>query len=62
VEEVYLSLTAGRWDYTRWGETVGDGSPSGGEIFAWLSNFEGDNEEYAMLYSNASSKGKYVNS
>lgn len=44
VEEVYLSLTSGRWDYTRWGETVGDGSPSGGEIYAWLSDFEGDDE------------------
>lgn len=49
VEEVYLSLTAGRWDYTRWGETVGDGSPSGGEIYAWLSNFKDDNEECALL-------------
>lgn len=44
VEEVYLSLTSGRWDYTRWGETVGHGSPSGGEIYAWLSRFEGDNK------------------
>jgi phosphatidylinositol glycan class T len=49
VEEVYLSLTAGRWDYTRWGETAGDGSPSGGEIYAWLSNFKGDNDEYVLL-------------
>lgn len=45
VEEVYLSLTSGRWDYTRWGETVGDGSPSGGEIYAWLSDFQDDNEQ-----------------
>jgi phosphatidylinositol glycan class T len=45
VEEAHLSLTNGRWDYTRWGETVGHGSPSGGEIHAWLSQYEGDETE-----------------
>ena len=40
VEEAHLSLTSGRWDYARWGEPVAHGSPSGGEMYAWLSQFE----------------------
>lgn len=46
VEEVHLSLTSGRWDYARWGEPIGHGAPSGGEIYAWLSNYETDTTEY----------------
>jgi len=44
VEEVHLSLTSGRWDPTRWKDPLEHGSPSGGEISAWLTEFEGDTE------------------
>ncbi|KAL7006433.1 Subunit of the glycosylphosphatidylinositol transamidase complex-like protein [Cystobasidiomycetes sp. EMM_F5] len=36
VDEFHLSLTSGRWDYSRWQDPIGDGAPSGGEIYAWI--------------------------
>lgn len=55
VEEVHLSLTSGRWDYARWGEPIGHGAPSGGEIFAWLSNYQSDTPEYVLQLCRVSS-------
>lgn len=46
VDELHLSLARGRWDHRRWGKTVSDGSPSGGEMFAWLADYEDDTVEY----------------
>lgn len=44
VEEVFLSLTTGRWNYERWQETLGHGAPSGGEIFAWISEYQDEDD------------------